>query len=128
MEGIRGVATPRAPRPLAGAPYSQAVVVGDLVFCSGQAAIEPGTGQLIDGDVREQTAQVVRNVSAILEAAGTSFDRVVKATCWLADLDDWEAMNEVLREACGPVPPARSAVEAKLLVGARVEIEVVARL
>jgi 2-iminobutanoate/2-iminopropanoate deaminase len=128
MQGVRGVTTVRAPAPLAGAPYSQAMVVGELVFTSGQTALDPRTGQLVEGGIREQTEQVVANLSAVLEEAGTSFASVVKATCWLADLSDWPGMNEVLAEACGPLPPARSAVRAELLGGALVEIEVVARL
>jgi 2-iminobutanoate/2-iminopropanoate deaminase len=128
MTGLREVNTSRAPGPLAGAPYSQAVVVNDLVFSAGQTAIDPHSGQLIAGGIREQTEQVVRNLSAVLEEAGTSFENVVKATCWLAELSDWEGMNEVLAKACGPVPPARSAVRSDLLGGALVEIEVIARL
>jgi 2-iminobutanoate/2-iminopropanoate deaminase len=128
MEGMRRVTTTRAPAPLAGAPYSQALIVGELVFTSGQTALDPRSGELIEGGIREQTEQVVANLSAVLEEAGTNFANVVKATCWLADLSDWPGMNEVLGEACGPVPPARSAVRADLLGGALVEIEVVARL
>jgi 2-iminobutanoate/2-iminopropanoate deaminase len=108
-------------------PYSQAVVAGGFVYCSGQIPIDPATGQFVEGGVREQTAQVLRNLSKVLEAAGSSLARVVKTTVFLADMDDFAAMNETYAEFFAQEPPARSTVQAaRLPRDARVEIDVVA--
>ena len=108
-------------------PYSQAVVAGGFVYASGQVALDPATGQFVEGGVREQTAQVLRNISAVLEAAGSSLGRVVKTTVFLADMDDFAAMNEVYATFFAEDPPARSTVQAaRLPRDARVEIDVVA--
>ena len=108
-------------------PYSQAVVAGGFVYCSGQIPIDPATGQFVEGGVREQTAQVLRNLSEVLEAAGTSLARVVKTTVFLADMNDFAAMNETYARFFGAQPPARSTVQAaRLPRDARVEIDAVA--
>jgi 2-iminobutanoate/2-iminopropanoate deaminase len=108
-------------------PYSQAVVAGGFVFTSGQIPIDPATGQFVEGGVREQTAQVLSNLSEVLEAAGSSLGRVVKTTVFLADMNDFAAMNEVYGTFFAEEPPARSTVQAaRLPRDARVEIDVVA--
>jgi 2-iminobutanoate/2-iminopropanoate deaminase len=113
--------------PQAIGPYSQAVVAAGLVFASGQIPIDPATGQFVGGGIREQTAQVLRNVSGVLEAAGSGLDRVVRTTVFLADMEDFAAMNEVYGEFFGGEPPARSTVQAaRLPRDARVEIDVIA--
>ena len=116
-----------ADAPQAIGPYSQAVVAGGFVFASGQIPIDPATGQFVEGGIAEQTEQVLRNVSNLLEAAGTSLARVVKTTVFLADMNDFAAMNETYARFFGDAPPARSTVEAaRLPRDARVEIEVIA--
>ena len=113
--------------PAAIGPYSQAVRAGGFVFASGQIPLDPATGQFVEGGVREQTEQVLRNLAAVLEAAGTGLDRVVKTTVFLADMDDFAAMNEVYGRFFAADPPARATVQAaRLPRDARVEIEVVA--
>jgi 2-iminobutanoate/2-iminopropanoate deaminase len=113
--------------PAAIGPYSQAVRAGGFVFASGQIPLDPSTGQFVEGGVREQTEQVLRNLAAVLEAAGTGLDRVVKTTVFLADMDDFAAMNEVYGQYFAADPPARATVQAaRLPRDARVEIEVVA--
>jgi 2-iminobutanoate/2-iminopropanoate deaminase len=119
------IETDQAPQAIG--PYSQAVVAGVFVFASGQIPIDPATGQLVEGGIAEQTEQVLRNVSRLLEAAGTSLARVVKTTVFLADMNDFAAMNETYARFFGAQPPARSTVQAaRLPRDARVEIEVVA--
>jgi 2-iminobutanoate/2-iminopropanoate deaminase len=119
------IATERAPQAIG--PYSQAVVANGFVFASGQIPIDPETGQFVEGGIAEQTEQVLRNVSNLLEAAGTSLARVVKTTVFLADMNDFAAMNETYARFFGENPPARSTVQAaRLPRDARVEIEVVA--
>ena len=119
------VKTERAPAAIG--PYSQAVRAGGFVFASGQIPLDPATGQFVEGGVREQTEQVLRNLAAVLEAAGSGLDRVVKTTVFLADMDDFAAMNEVYGRYFAEDPPARATVEAaRLPRDARVEIEVVA--
>jgi 2-iminobutanoate/2-iminopropanoate deaminase len=119
------IATERAPQAIG--PYSQAVAANGFVFASGQIPIDPETGQFVEGGIVEQTEQVLRNVSNLLEAAGTSLARVVKTTVFLADMDDFAAMNETYARFFGDQPPARSTVQAaRLPRDARVEIEVVA--
>jgi 2-iminobutanoate/2-iminopropanoate deaminase len=119
------IATEHAPQAIG--PYSQAVVANGFVFASGQIPIDPATGQFVEGGIVEQTEQVLRNVSNLLEAAGTSLARVVKTTVFLADMNDFAAMNETYARFFGEEPPARSTVQAaRLPRDARVEIEVVA--
>lgn len=121
------VRTENAPAPFQGAPYSQAIKANGLVFVSGQLALVPGEKELVPGGVTEQAEQVLANLGAILEAAGSSFDQLVKTTVFLQNLGDFAAMNEVYARYVGDTPPARSTVEvAKLPSGALVEIEAVA--
>ena len=123
----RIVRTERAPAPFQGAPYSQAVVHGDLVFVAGQLGIDPESGQVVDGGVEAQTGQVMRNLGAILEEAGSSLGNVLKASIFLVDLADFAVMNEVYARYVGPDFPARATVQIGALPsGALVEIEVVA--
>ncbi len=119
------VATKQAPQAIG--PYSQAVIAGGMVFASGQIPLDPQTGEFVSGGIQEQTEQVLRNLSALLEAAGTSLDHVVKATVFLADMNDFAVMNEVYGRFFKESPPARSTVEAaRLPRDARVEIDVIA--
>ena len=121
------VSTERAPRAIG--PYSQAVRSGNFLFASGQIPIDPATGEFVAGGITEQTEQVMRNVSAILEAAGAGLQQVVKTTVFLADMDDFTAMNEVYGRYFGEDPPARATVQAaRLPRDARVEIEAIAIL
>jgi 2-iminobutanoate/2-iminopropanoate deaminase len=123
------VRTEAAPAPFQGAPYSQAIRSGDLVFVSGQLALEPGAPELKGGTVEEQTEQVFANLRAILEEAGTGLQKLVKTTVFLQDLGDFQGMNSVYSKHVGERPPARSTVEvAKLPSGAKVEIEAIAHL
>jgi 2-iminobutanoate/2-iminopropanoate deaminase len=123
------VRTEAAPAPFQGAPYSQAIRTGELVFVSGQLALKPGEKELTGGTIEEQTEQVFANLRAILEEAGTSLDRLVKTTVFLQNLDDFQGMNAVYARHVGDRPPARSTVEvARLPSGALVEIEAVALL
>jgi 2-iminobutanoate/2-iminopropanoate deaminase len=113
--------------PAAAGPYSQAIRAGDLVFTAGQLGIDPATGELEGDDVRVQAARALANLRAILEAAGSGLDRVVKATVYLADIADWPAVNEVYAREVPEPFPARSAFAVRdLPKGARVEIEAVA--
>jgi 2-iminobutanoate/2-iminopropanoate deaminase len=120
------VSTPAAPAAIG--PYSQAVRVGNLVFCSGQIALDPKSGQLVgDGDVVAQTRQVMANLGAVLEAAGTQLSRVVKTTIFLIDMGDFSAVNQVYGDSFASAPPARATVEVRRLPrDARVEIEAIA--
>jgi 2-iminobutanoate/2-iminopropanoate deaminase len=121
------VRTESAPAPFQGAPYSQAIRSGGLVFVSGQLALEPGAKELSGGTIEEQTEQVFANLRAILEAAGSGLDRLVKTTVFLQSLDDFQGMNSVYAKHVGDAPPARSTIEvAKLPSGALVEIEAIA--
>jgi 2-iminobutanoate/2-iminopropanoate deaminase len=104
------VRTERAPAPFRGAPYSQAIRLGDLVFVSGQLPLDPATGRMVGGTIQEQTQQVFANLRAILEEAGSGLDRLVKTTVFLTTLADFAGMNEVYRQHVGEVPPARSTV------------------
>ena len=123
------IRTEEAPAPFQGAPYSQAIRIGELVFVSGQLALKPGDHELSGGSIQEQTEQIFNNLSAILTAAGTSLDKLVKTTVFLADLDDFQGMNEVYAKHVGDRAPARSTVEvAALPSGALVEIEAIATL
>jgi 2-iminobutanoate/2-iminopropanoate deaminase len=121
------VRTDSAPAPFEGAPYSQAVVHGDLVFVAGQLGVDPETNQVVEGGIEAQTGQVMKNLGAILEEAGSSLRNVLKASIFLVDLGDFGAMNEVYGRYVGPDFPARATVQiAGLPSGALVEIEVVA--
>ena len=123
------VRTDSAPAPFQGAPYSQAIRVGELVFVSGQLPVDPANGKLVEGDITAQTERVLRNVGAILEAAGSSLANLVKTSVFLVDLNDFAAMNEAYAKFAGEAPPARSTFQvAALPAGARLEIEVVAHL
>jgi 2-iminobutanoate/2-iminopropanoate deaminase len=120
------VRTEAAPAPFQGAPYSQAIRTGEFVYVSGQLGLKPDHAE-IGGTIEEQTEQVFANLRAILEEAGTSLERLVKTTVFLADLGDFAAMNEVYARHVGAAPPARSTVEvAALPSGAKVEIEAIA--
>jgi 2-iminobutanoate/2-iminopropanoate deaminase len=122
------VRTEAAPAPFQGAPYNQAIRAGDLVFVAGQLGLRPGETS-IEGDIAQQTDQVMRNLAAILEAAGSSLANLVKTTVFLQDLGDFAAMNEVYARHVGDRPPARSTFEvAKLPTGALVEIDAVAHV
>ena len=124
----RVIRTEAAPAPFQGAPYNQAIVVGELVFVAGQLGLAPGD-TAIEGDVATQTGQALSNLAAILDAAGSSMDRLVKTSVFLLDLADFQAMNEVYATRVGGQPPARSTFQvAALPSGARVEIEAVAHL
>jgi 2-iminobutanoate/2-iminopropanoate deaminase len=127
MAEKQAVRTEEAPAPFQGAPYSQAIRAGGLVFVSGQVALTPGASELVGSGVAEQTEQVLANLRAILEAAGSGLDRVVKTTVYLRNLDDFQAMNDVYRRYVGEVPPARATVEVSALPsGALVEIDAIA--
>lgn len=122
---MRTIHTPDAPAAIG--PYSQAIVGGGFCFASGQIPMDPATGELTGGDIQAQTAQALRNLRAVLRAANTDFDRVVKCTVFLANMDDFAAMNEVYAEFMGDARPARAAVEvSRLPRGVDVEIDAVA--
>jgi len=124
------IATPSAPAAIG--PYSQGVRVGNLLFTAGQIALDPATGEIVAGGITEQTTRVLENLKAIVEAAGSSFDKVAKTTVFLKDLKDFAAMNAVYGAylgAKGVAPPARTTVEiARLPKDALVEIELVAEI
>jgi 2-iminobutanoate/2-iminopropanoate deaminase len=123
------IRTDRAPGPFQGAPYNQAIRVGELVFVAGQLGISLESGELAGPSVEEQTEQIMRNLGAILEAAGSGLDKLVKTTVFLLDLADFGGMNEVYAKHVGERPPARSTIGiAQLPSGARVEIEAVAHV
>ena len=127
MTDKTAVRTEDAPAPFQGAPYSQAIRAGGLVFVSGQVALTPGGNEIVGGGVTEQTEQVLANLRAILEAAGSGLDRIVKTTVYLRNLDDFQGMNDVYRKHAGDVPPARATVEVSALPsGALVEIDAIA--
>ena len=128
MDGKSAVRTDRAPAPFQGAPYSQAIRSGELVFVSGQIGVRPGESEVAGDSIEAQTEQVFANLRAILEAAGTDLDRLVKTTVFLADFDDFGGMNDVYARHVGDTPPARSTVEVGALPhGILVEIEAIAR-
>ncbi len=119
------ISTDRAPAAIG--PYSQAVQAGGFVFCSGQIPLDPATGGVVDGGIEAQTRRVLENLAAVLAAAGTGLDRVVKTTVFLADMGEFAAMNAVYAGFFPADPPARAAVEVSALPkGVRVEIEAVA--
>lgn len=114
--------------PAAVGPYSQAKVVGGLLFASGQIPLNPETGAVVEGSIQEQTEQVCKNVEAVLTEAGVNFDSVIKTTCFLADINDFKAFNEVYAKYFTS-KPARSCVAVKdLPLGVSVEIEIIAEL
>ncbi len=124
---MQRVITERAPAPIG--PYNQAVSAGGFLFCSGQIALDPSGGSLVGEDAAAQTRQAMHNLEAILTAAGTNFEHVVKTTIFLVDMNDFAAVNAVYGEFVGATPPARSTVAvAALPRNARVEIEVIAQL
>ena len=121
----RAVSTGEAPSAVG--PYSQAIATDELVFCSGQVGLDPATGDLVEGGLEAQAERVLRNLSAVLDAAGCSFADVVKTTCFLADINDFAAFNAVYVRFMTDPPPARSTFAvAALPKGARVEIEAIA--
>jgi 2-iminobutanoate/2-iminopropanoate deaminase len=108
-------------------PYSQAVVANGLVYCSGQIPIDPATGEFVPGGIEEQTVQVLKNLAAVLQAAGSGIENVIKTTVFLADMNDFAAMNDIYAGVFGDSKPARATVQAaRLPRDARVEIECVA--
>jgi len=123
----QAVSTPSAPAAIG--PYSQAVRAGSLLFVSGQIALDPETGTMVEGDVTVQTHRVFRNLAAILEAAGSSLDRVVRVGVFLADMNDFAAMNDVYATYFTNPAPARATIQAaRLPRDAKVEIDVVAEI
>jgi len=121
------VSTPSAPAAIG--PYSQAIKAGNLLFLSGQIPLDPATGNLVEGGVEAQTRQVFGNIGAILEAAGASFDAVVTATVYLADMNDFGKVNEIYATYFSSPAPARATVQvARLPKDCRVEIQVIAHL
>ena len=121
----QAVASPAAPKAIG--PYSAAVRAGSLLFISGQVPIDPSTGAMVGGDLAAQARQVLQNIGALLEAADRSFDHVVRTTVFLADMDDFAAMNDVYRTFFSEPYPARSTVQAaRLPRDARIEIDVIA--
>ena len=126
MSAIRKIHTEKAPAAVG--PYSQAVEVNGMLYTSGQIPLDPATGNIVDGDIKAQADRAMKNIVAVLEAAGTTADKVVKTMCFLADMDDFAAFNEVYAEYFTE-KPARSCVAVKSLPkGALCEIEVIAAL
>lgn len=124
---MEAISTTHAPAAIG--PYSQGVKVNGLLFASGQIALDPQSGDLVGQTIEEQTVQVMKNVAGLLEAAGTDFDHVVKTTCYLNDINDFAAFNEIYAQSFNENLPARSAVGvAGLPKGALVEVEVIASL
>ena len=122
---LQPVHTDQAPNAIG--PYSQAIVVGSLVFTSGQIALDPATNALVEGDIEAQTRQVMANLKAVLEAAGSSLDKVIKSTVFLLDMNDFQRFNAVYGAALGAHRPARSTVQvARLPRDVRVEIDMIA--
>jgi 2-iminobutanoate/2-iminopropanoate deaminase len=125
----RTVRTDQAPAPFQGAPYSQAVVHGDLVFAAGQIGVDPATGQVVEGGIEAQTDRAMKNLAAVLEAAGSSLANALSVSIFIVDFDDFPAMNEVYAKYVGPDFPARATVQiAGLPSGALVEIALVAHV
>ncbi len=123
----QAIVAPGAPKAIG--PYSPAIRAGNLLFLSGQVPIDPASGRLVDGDITAQTEQVMRNIGALLVAAGAGFEHVVRTTVFLADMNDFVAMNESYAKFVGDPPPARATVQvARLPRDARVEIDAIAVL
>lgn len=119
------IKTDRAPQAIG--PYSQAILTEEFIFASGQIHLDPKTGEMISGSIKEQTKQVLENIKAVLEAAGSSLDEVVKTTVFLQDMNDFSPMNEVYASYFRPPYPARSTIQvARLPRDARIEIEAIA--
>jgi len=119
------IAAQNAPQAIG--PYSQAITFGDLIFTSGQLPLDPATGKMADGNIKTATTQVIKNIEAILVEAGSSLDKVLKATVYLKDMNDFAAMNETYAEFFGTNPPARTTIQvAKLPMDVAVEIDVIA--
>lgn len=119
------IQTDNAPKAIG--PYSQAIKANGFVYASGQIPLDPSTMQIVEGGIREQTERVMKNLKAVLEAAGSSLDRVVKTTVFLSDLGDFADMNETYGRFFGEVPPARSTVQvSRLPREVRIEIDVIA--
>jgi 2-iminobutanoate/2-iminopropanoate deaminase len=124
---MKSIVTDKAPAAIG--PYSQAVVAGGLLFCSGQIPLDPVSGELVVGTVEQETERVMENLRGVLEAAGTDFDHLVKATIYLTDMADFAAVNQIYGQYFSAIKPARATVAvAALPRGARVEIEAVAEL
>jgi len=122
---LNAITTEKAPAAIG--PYSQAVQAGNLLFCSGQIPLDPATGEVVQGDASVQTEQIMKNIAAVLAAAGVGFDDVIKTTIFLVDIADFAAVNEVYGRCFSNHKPARSTVAVKGLPrGVRVEIEVIA--
>ena len=123
---MKAISTAEAPAAIG--PYSQAIRSGDLVFLSGQVPIDPGTGELVTGDIAAQTERVLDNLQAVLAAAGCTFADVVKTTIYLTDLGDFQVVNQTYAKRFSAAPPARATVQVSALPkGARVEIDAIAR-
>jgi len=123
----RAVRTEGAPQPIG--PYEQAVIVGPFVYLSGQLGIDPSTGKMVEGGVAEQTTRALENMKAVLEAAGSSLSNVIRVGVYLADMGDFQTMNEIYAKYLGEVKPARSAIAVKALpAGGLVEMDAVAMI
>lgn len=121
------IATDKAPTAIG--PYSQAVVAGGILFCSGQIPLDPNTGDMVSATIEQETIRVMENLRGVLEAAGTNFDHIVKTTIYLTDMSDFPAVNQVYGNYFNSTPPARATIAvAGLPKGARVEIEAIAVL
>lgn len=122
---MRAIASSKAPAAIG--PYSQAIEAGGLIFCSGQIPLDPATGALVEGDIGAQTERVMKNLAAVLEAAGVTFANVVRTTIYLVDMADFAAVNAVYAKSFSDVPPARATVQVSALPkNARVEIDALA--
>lgn len=114
--------------PQAIGPYSQAIMIDNILYTSGQIALDPATGKMVDGGIEEQTVRVMENLKAILEAAGMGFDNVIKTTVFITNMDNFQKVNEIYGKYFGENPPARSCIEvSRLPRNALVEIELIAR-
>ena len=127
MNERTAVHTEQAPAPFRGAPYSQAIKTGGLVFVSGQISLLPDHADVVGSTIQEQTEQIMKNLAAILAAAGSDLGRLVKTTVYLTNLDDFQGMNEIYARHVGETPPARATIEVgRLPSGALVEIDAIA--
>jgi 2-iminobutanoate/2-iminopropanoate deaminase len=127
MSEKTAVRTEKAPAPFQGAPYSQAIKTGGLVFVSGQLGLKPDHAEMVGSTIQEQTEQIMKNLAAILAEAGSDLGRLIKTTVYLTNLDDFQGMNEVYARHVGETPPARATIEVgRLPSGALVEIDAIA--
>lgn len=125
MQERKAIRTDGAPQPIG--PYEQAVAAGPFVFLSGQVGMDPSTGKMVDGGVAEQTTRVLENMKAVLKASGSSLSNVLRVGVYLADMGDFQTMNEIYAKYLGDVKPARSAIAVKALpAGALVEMDAIA--